>query len=321
MGVATFPAATTDLSSLQKLNQSITVASNASVVDTTYAFQAGVYTVTCISSTIAKVEFWNGNTLVTTATTASGTVTVSIATAGTKLRTWIDTGTSIVVNVTQTGQALAIGSNALSGTLDTLTTSGTYNTISNNGYLYVIAIGGGGGGACGTGAGGNGASGGGSGGVASGIIASTAGISYTVGNGGAGGNLAGTNTSNATNGNTTVFATNISAQGGAKGNTGGNGNVNDYQATPGGAYSFGGTSQNISVNPTYGHARLPTFTNTARAGFAGNVGTGGPNSQNTQALAAGTGYGSGGGTTNLGNAGAGGGAGAPGVIYVLRDWS
>lgn len=323
MGISTFPAATTDLSSLQKLSQSVTVPAATSVVDTNYAFGAGTYTVTCVNTTIARVEFWNGNTLIATGVTVSGTVTLNIATSGTKFRTIIDTGTNIVVNIVQTGQALTISSNSLSGTLDTLTSSGTYNTISNNGYLYVIAVGGGGGGSTGNGGGGNGARGGASGGVSSGVIASTSGMSYTIGAGGLGGNLGGNNSAaNTQNGGATTFATNITAQGGSKGNTAGNGTIHDYQAEPGGAWErWAGANVSPSVNPVYGHARYPSMTNVNYAGGNGNIGNGGATA-NTAAGAAANGYGCGGGSSNEGNANnAKGGTGSPGVIYVLRNWA
>jgi hypothetical protein len=61
----------------------------------------------------------------------SGTVTFQLATAATSVRCWIDTGTDVIVNIGFTGSTLVEAGSTLSGTLDTLTTSGTYNATSN----------------------------------------------------------------------------------------------------------------------------------------------------------------------------------------------
>ena len=325
MAISIVPTASSTVDTVPS-SKVIIPSSFSEIISSTQAFEVGIYAITCISSTIARVEFLSGNTLIGTATTASGTVTFSLGTAATKVRVWIDTGTDISVGIQKTGSPLTEAGSTLTGTLDTLTSSGTYNSTSTNGDFYVIAIGGGGGGACGTDNSGNSATGGASGGLDSGrVLSSLVPISYTVGAFGVGGNLGLSNSSNATAGGTTTFST-ITANGGGRGNTGGNGSNDSGAGTPGGA-GFA-VSRNVSLQPVYRHARGGASTTVAKGSdstaHVGTVGSGGAGAQNTIALATANGYGSGGGTTNLGNTNSvniRGGSGSPGVIYVLRDYT
>jgi hypothetical protein len=319
MGINIFPATSVSLTGLQTLSNSVTCISPLVSYVSTGTFTAGIYTVTCVNTSVARVEFWSGTTLLVTAVTVSGTVTVSIASTAIRLETWTDTGSNVVVNVQNTGLTLASAGN-LSGTIDTLTTSGNYSTATTNGYYYAVTVGGGGGGAGGTGGGGNASNGGASGGVGSGVIAfSNSGITYTIGAGGNGGTLGGANTSNANAGGTTTFGT-ISATGGGKGNCAGNGITDNGPGLPGGASANTNTISSGPVYPQVGNAY-----NTSRgaggntgATSAGNIGTGGIRN-NTGVGGSATGYGAGGGSTADGTLA--GGAGTAGVIYVLRSWT
>ena len=319
MAISSIPAASVSVDAVPTAKV-LVPSSLSEIITSTQSFAVGIYVITCINTTIARVEFLNGDTILGTATTASGTVTFQLSTAATSVRCWIDTGTDVVVNIGFTGSTLVEAGSTLSGTLDTLTSSGTYNATSNNGLFYVIAIGGGGGGASGNHSSGNAAQGGASGGLASGPIASSlVPISYTVGAGGVGGYLAGSNTSNGTAGGATTFS-NLTANGGGKGNTAGNGNNDDGAGSPGGA-GFN-VSRNVSLQPVYRHARGGASTTITKGGVTsgGNISNGGAAGDRTAATA--NGYGSGGGPSTEGNSvNAQGGAGGAGVVYVLRSFT
>ena len=96
-------------------------------------FSAGVYTISCTSTVTANVDFWNGSAYIGTATTVSGTVLYSLGTAATKALVY-SSSAGTVVSISQTGAALA----PVSGTLDTLTNSQTYN---QTGLAYIVAVG------------------------------------------------------------------------------------------------------------------------------------------------------------------------------------
>ena len=106
----------------------------------TVSLVPGVYTITCTSTVTTYMDFFNGSTPITTSGsvyTTSGTVAINLATAPTKIVFWTTSGTNTTITLTETGTPVA--TTAVSGTLDTLTTSGTYN---QTGSLYVIAVGG-----------------------------------------------------------------------------------------------------------------------------------------------------------------------------------
>jgi hypothetical protein len=306
MAIQIFPVPTSSgLSAAQSLTA--TAAKTLYYADTTLA--VGIYTITCTSSTIARVEFFNGDTVIGLATTVSGSVAFNLATAATRVYIWTNTGTDITVNIQKTGDALT--PTAPSGTLDTLTTSSAYTTT---GKLYVIAIGGG--------AAGNGlitynpgGSGGGGGGMYEGFLTTSNTTNYTIGaqgNGNAGpGNAAVGNSGGATSfGN--VFVANggvIAAGGGTAG-------------TP------GGPGPGTSVSPIGSFAKDGSYG--GGSGGGSGIGTGGTSNSNNNGEpsdggnASGFGAGGGGagagGNNQFGNAwyGKRGGSGAPGVIYVLR---
>ena len=101
----------------------------------TVSLVPGVYTITCTSTVTTYMDFFNGSTGITTAGatyTTSGTVTINLATAATKIVFWTTSGTNTTITLTETGSPVTT---AASGTLDTLTTSQTYT---QSGAAYVI---------------------------------------------------------------------------------------------------------------------------------------------------------------------------------------
>jgi hypothetical protein len=322
MAISVFPAAVT--SSINA--SSITAVSANTMYAAAISLPAAIYTVTCSSSTIAKVEFYSGvSTLITTATTSSGTVAINLASAADRVRLWTNTGSDIVVTITQTAAALT---NNFSGTLDTITTVGssTYTGTSTSGFGYAVVVGGGGGG------GGNSSdnygAGGGSGAIAEKLVTLTGSMAVVIGAGGTAGTSGG---GTGGSGGSSTFA-GMTAGGGVGG--AGNSSARGAGGTAsGGTYNTsgagGGTNGNgTSVASTYQFVKSGStgsggngsggFDLNSRSGAGSGIGTGGNGGYNGNGASA-TGYGAGGG----GGSGSAytpqaGGTGAPGVLYVLR---
>lgn len=286
--------------------------------------QPAIYTITCINSTIAKIQLYAGNsTLVTTTETVSGTVTINLGTAVDRVRVWTDTGSNVVVTFTKIAAALS----GITGTLDTVTSTGTYTGTSTSGYGYAVLVGGGGGG------GGNqwnrgGASSGGAGGVCSKFVQLTGSMAVTIGSAGTGGIGA---TGIGTSGGTSTFA-GMSAGGGEGGEYGRN-----PDSTP---TALGGTATGGDFNQTANGTK--NAINDASTGYQsvirgpntpltwsfvtpsnqGFLGTGGDGTSYTgRAPVNATGYGAGGGgghSRDSNGSLANGSNGAPGVLLVLR---
>jgi hypothetical protein len=251
-----------------------------------YNAPAGTYTITCASGTVTKVDFYLGTTFVVTASTSSGTVTVNLATPADRVRLFTNTGTNILITITQTGNAL-VGN--ISGVLDTITTVGTstYTGTSTSGFGYAILVGGGGGGQAYFG---NPAPGGGGGGASAKEVELTGSMAVTIGAGGARGLFP---SGNGTSGGTSTFG-GMTCTGGGGGNNNSNGGGGGSGS--GGTVNTNGTSgaQGYITNP--GSATYPTgypFVVTGLSGY-GNGGAGG------------------------GSGGANGNNGTQGVLYVLR---
>ena len=302
MAIEVFPVAT---GSGLTAAQSVTATSPNVLYVSTTSFPVGIYTITCTTTTIARVYFFSGGTFIGLATTVSGSVSFNLATAATDIYFFSNTGSNITINLQKTGEA--VSTSAPSGTLDTITESGTFNTT---GKMYVMAIGGGGGGNGIRNPGGSGTSGG-SGGLSEGFTNTASATTVTVGTGGTGGNQ----NADGNSGGATSFGNLFVANGGIVAGAGG---------TPGGA-SAGGL-----VTPIGQFAKAGTFG--AGEGGGSGIGTGGtrPNPNNGEPTAgnSATGYGAGGGGAGAGgNNSSGnawqnkpGGAGAPGVVYVLRGF-
>lgn len=323
MSISVFPVPVT--SSLNV--NSLTAASANTAYRGKAKFTTGTYTVTCVSGTIATCEFYSGATLVTTAVTSSGTVTVNLATECDSVNLWTNTGTNVIVSISKTANLLI---NGFSGTLETLTTVGssTYTGTSTSGYAYVVAVGGGGGGGAGTGAG-RGA-GGGSGAICEKLITLTGSLAINIGAAGTGG-VDGVNSGTGVTGGTTTIA-GMSAGGGGGGTQ--NTTVGAGGTATGGTYNIAGAAGGAGSAGTTGAVgtatAFPTYkfvvngTTGSGAGARNNpagggsgIGTGGIGSTNTTGGNA-TGYGAGGGGGDNNNANNPGGNGSQGVIYVLK---
>lgn len=293
--------------------------------------KAGVYTITCASTTVASLDFYSGTTYIGSTQTVSGTVSYNLASDATRIAYYTNTGSNITIGILQTGNPVTT---AVSGTLDTLTSSTTYTQTGNTGLAYVVVVGGGGGGGSATSSYSCGG-GGGSGGVQSSTYALTGSISVTIGAGGNGSSTSATGNA----GGATIFGNltsngggggssfnsggNDQASGGAPGSPGGayGGSSGQFVGSPGGAQSASTASAyNFVVSGTTGGGGGGKWGPGVSNGWAGGsgsgsgIGTGGNGSTNT-AGGAGNGYGSGGGG---GCSGYSGGAGKPGVVYIVR---
>ena len=261
---------------------------------------SGIYTVTCPSTVNATVSFLVGTSIVE-GTTTSGSVSLNLASAATELYFEINTGTDVVVTVTKTAAALSV--TEISGTLDTITSTSTYN---QTGKLWVLCVGGGGAGSW-TNATGNyqGLAGGQGGAVVDKMVFVNTSTSVTIGAGGVPGGA---------NAGTTTFGNLVSATGAS----GGNGEaVNNATSVKTGTNGAGGPGA--------------TGTNTKNPGAGSGIGTGGAGAATTTSNTLnggngqpGTGYGAGGGGSvasgNVGFGTAGAGSGSAGVVYVLRGF-
>jgi hypothetical protein len=303
---------------------SITATSPHTLYQGLVDLQPAIYTITCINSTIAKIQLFSGNsTLVTTTETVTGTVTINLGTAVDRVRVWTNTGSDVVVTFTKIAAALS----GITGTIDIVTSTGTYTGTSTSGYGYAVLVGGGGGG------GGNqwnrsGASSGGAGGVCSKFVQLTGSMAVTIGSAGSAGiGITGVGTS----GGTSTFA-GMSAGGGQGGSFGTN-----PDSTPtalGGTATGGdfnqtanGTKENISNESTSYQSviRGPntpftwSFVTPSNQGFLGTGGDGTGYGGRAPVNATGFGAGGGGGNTRANNGEVSNGSnGAPGVLLVLR---
>jgi hypothetical protein len=100
MATTVFPVASS--SSSGATANAITCASSKTIYGANVSLGTGIYTITCVSSTEASVEFYsNINTLITSAKTVSGSVSVNLGTAADRVRIWTNTGTNVVVTITR----------------------------------------------------------------------------------------------------------------------------------------------------------------------------------------------------------------------------
>ncbi len=73
----------------------ITATSADTMYEASVTLDPAIYTITCASATITNIQFFsNVNTLVTSAVTASGTVSINLASAADRVRLWTDTGSN-----------------------------------------------------------------------------------------------------------------------------------------------------------------------------------------------------------------------------------
>lgn len=322
---------------VESTTKTFTATTSNTLYTATADFEPGIYRVTCATSSVAVIQFFGSNgTLLLTATTVNGTVDINLASAATNISFRVDTGSTVLVNVTLIGNV--VSSNAPSGTLDTITSSGTYNTT---GRLWVFALGGGGGGGSAPNSGNAGAAGGG------GATAADSGPSYyltttpttvVIGSAGNSFNIRSTNANasvnlgyapNANAGGTTTFG-NLTSLGGRAGGTASN-SFNSSPGNIGGGSGFGWGGVGNAANSTAPWMLLPGTNGGGGAGGDNNngsgwggggsgIGTGGTGGGTNVSATAATGYGAGGGGSGsiASDARIPGGAGSPGVVYVLR---
>lgn len=273
-------------------------------------FTPGLYTISTSPTTSnATVSFFLDSTI-TTVTTVSGTIAASLANTMDYAIVTTDGGSN--VNLTIEKVASALSTSTVTGTLDTITSTQTYN---QTGRMMVLAVGGGGAG----GAGGpfnqsNANTLGGGGGAGEnkyGVFYNNNAISVTIGSSG---------NATSTHGNaggSTTFGNLLTATGGNGGNGAPNG-VNGEGGTTGNVIT-GGNGNNSGIISPFVAKGVKDGTNGGGGGGNGSgagsgIGTGGNggNPGNN-----GTGYGAGGGggtrTASAGN-------GSAGVIYVLRGF-
>ena len=304
-----FPVAVTSATPSQKF---VTAAAAVTGYKAVSSFDSGVYTITTSPATSqAYITFWNANTLIVQATTISGTVTVNLASAATHVTLYTDAGTNTVVGFNQTGTNLS--ATTPSGTVDTITATGTYATTGN---VYVVAVGAGasgGGGANYQGAYCVTSTGGSAGGMVEGWVTLTTSTSVTIGAGGTGVSAqsygAGGNP-----GGTTSFGAHFIA-GGGRGGT--NTCCSIGISAPAGNSIGGSAVATISQGYNYGIQR-PYFTSLGSTSGGEVAGASGIGLGGQSKGSAGTGYGSGGAG---GNCSVNSGAGAPGVVYVIRNFT
>lgn len=282
MAITVFPAAVTST-----LNASaITAVSANTMYEGRATFDSAIYTVTCASGVITNFQFFNGTTSVLSSVTASGTVSINLASTADRVRLYTNTGSNTVVSITKTAAALT---NQFSGTLDTVTTTGssTYTGTSTSGYGYAMIVGPGGGSG---GTSGSDGGGGGGGGVAGKFVVLTGSMAVVIGTAGAARTTAGGPSSTFAGMTATTGAGGVSGGGGA-GGVGGTGSGGDVSTTGTTGLNGGTAATGGSPSSTYPFV-------------ASTIGTGGGYNS------VGTGYGAGG--------GGGGVAGTQGVLYVLR---
>ena len=118
MGISVIPV---PVASSGTTASSITCAAPNTLYAAALELEPAIYTITCTSSTIARIEFYSDvSTFITSATTSSGSVSVNLGTAVDRVRVWTNTGTDVPVIINKTAVALT---NNLSGTLDTITST------------------------------------------------------------------------------------------------------------------------------------------------------------------------------------------------------
>ena len=269
---------------------------------------AGIYTITTSSTgSQATINFYDSTGVpFATGVTASGTLTFNLASAATGYYIQTDTGSNIIVSLSLTGNSVT--GTQLSGTLDTITASGTYN---QTGLLYVLACAGGGGG---SGTNISGLAGGAGGSIASGFFVANTATTVTIGAAGNGGNA---NTAGNSGGQTSFGALLIAPfAGGASAGSGGNGQQGGLGVVVSGSLANGTNAGGTAGKYVSNGANTP-----GRVGGFGTGGTGGDGgSGNCTPGGAASGYGAGGGGAGGGNAPQAGGAGTAGVVYVLRGF-
>ena len=325
MAIEVFPAAVTSTTDAS----SITATSSDTMYEGRISFDPAIYEITCASGTITNIQFFSGaGTLITSAVTVSGIVSINLATAADRVRIWTNTGSDVVVTVTKIASALT---NQFSGTLDTITSTGNYTGTSTSGYGYFVLVGGGGGGRSMSGYGVSGG-GGGSGGVGGKFVALTGSMSVTIGAQGNANAVSADTSGNA--GGTSIFSEVTVNGGNGGGYNGMNGAVRGNGGTVSGADFFSngaqGGPETSNVYTARETTKIMSFVKNGTTGGGGagrggagagsGIGTGGNGGNENNLGGSASGYGAGGGGAGAQgySISALGGNGSPGVLYVLR---
>lgn len=272
---------------------------------------AGIYRITCVSTTNATFAFYDANNnILANTVTSSGTVDVNLATASSSFNYYINTGTSIAITISRVASALP--SITVSGTLDTITTTQTYT---QQGRGMALIVGGGFAGGVGYFPGVGGA-GGPSGQMVVSYVSLPGSVPVVIGSGGVGYGIF-TPAAPATGGTTSFGA--ITSAGGVVGSGGSGG-----PSVPGAGSaspSFPMITPGTTGGGGCGRSGGPTGVWTGAGGGSG-IGTGGQGGNSQGGGGGGTGYGAGGGGGGQALSPPGnyfpGGAGTPGVVYVVR---
>jgi hypothetical protein len=270
---------------------------------------AGVYSFSWAGGGTLTVDFFSGDTLLSTSA-ATSPLAVNLASAATSYTIW-NTAAGSIVTIELTSTAVA----PVSGTMTTYTSSGT---LTDTGYAYYTLVGGGGAG------GSNNKTGGSSGGVFGGRVLLTGSMAYTIG---AGAPRTTTNGASGATGGNSVF-NGVTAGGGPGGINGASRTPATTNGGQGGAYfgragtesasaaSFVSAFGLIGGNSTTGGGGAGTNQNGGQGPGAGSgIGTGGAGSRTDAADGSGYGAGGGGGGQYGGHQG---GAGSPGVLYIIK---
>lgn len=322
MTISVFPVASTSAAS--PTAKTFTAAAAYTTYEINETFLSGGYTITTSPSTAqVNVLFVGASSVLADVTTSSGSVSTSITENAVALYIRDTSGASNTV-VTITYTSTIVSGSSISGTLDTITSTQTYN---QTGQLYVLAFGGGGGGSSGSYFGGpSGGSGGGAGFITGKIVFANTATSVTIGAGGNGGNGSNNIGGGAGGaGGTTSFGNLVTAAG-ANG-----GSFVNYGGHAGGNGSVAGGASNQNGTPGSGLVSTQTFVsfgnqtvgsgaggsaNGGANGGVGNIGSGGNSATGANGNSA-NGYASGGGG---GSGTQNGGAGTAGILYVLRGF-
>ena len=294
MGVNIFPTPT---AATVFTNNRLTVATANTVQTPNITLTPGVYTISNVAGTVTTIEFYsNDGTRITGAVTSSGTVTVNLAQAVDRCVLWTNTGSNIVVSIDRVANILT---SAASGTIDTITSTGTYTGTSASGLAYAVVIGGGGGGSPQGGTAGNAS------GIGEKLVALTGSMPVTIGNGGTA-TLAG---------GSSVFAGITVTGGGGSGSGSGSSTGGFYNQSGGGPSGRTGGTRPAAVYTIMG-------VTSAAGGGAGSdpqVFQPGNGISGTPGGTGGIGAGGGSGGAQIdGVGGGGGGTGGAGRVFVLR---
>jgi len=315
MANTVFPVAVTSSTAGPDTIKRTTVATAANTYySADISLQAGYYAITCTSTTVTTIYFFNGDTFLGTGVTSSGVLNYNITTPVTKIIFFTNTGSNIEINIQLSSINLTkLGLTA--GSVTQITSSQTYTGV---GTGFVVAVGGGGGGGGGREYGGGPAhaGGGGSGGVSSTIRYFNGSTPVVIGTYGTGEPVYGYYGSSGNGGGTTTVDTNAviaNGGGGGSGFGGGGGGTNGVTgaASGGNGGDIAGGSGNASTASAYNNAVSGT---TGGGSGGGNPGGSGIGRGGNSGGGAASGRGAGGGGGNA--AGGQGGIGTAGVVYI-----